>query len=131
MNDIPTLSNAEWEILKPMWADGPKAARDIFAACASKNDWGYKTVKTMLARLVKKGVLNYDQIGNSYLYRPVYSREEMTRAATGSFVQRVFDGAMTPFLAQFAENVSKDELALLQHELQRIERKKLKEDDSA
>ncbi|GMW00974.1 MAG: hypothetical protein AMXMBFR84_21110 [Candidatus Hydrogenedentota bacterium] len=125
---IPRVSEAEWDILKPLWDDGPLAARDIIARLDGKRDWAAKTVKTMLARLVEKGVIEYDQIGNSYLYRTVYTRDEMTRAAMGSFLDRVFDGAMRPFLAHFAEHVSDDELRLLRAELKRIER--VKQEDS-
>jgi len=121
---IPKLSELEWEILKPLWDKGPMAARDVYREVPEKYGWAYKTVKTMLARLVKKGAITYDQIGNSYLYRPVHSRDEMTRAATRSFVQRVFDGALTPFLARFAEEASEQDLKRLRRELARIEKEK-------
>lgn len=120
--DIPKLSDMEWEVMKPLWKHGPMAARDIYDAIPDSYGWAYKTVKTMLARLVKKNVLEFDRIGNSYLYRPVYTRSEMARDATGTFIRRVFDGAMSPFVAQFAEHASKDELAMLKRELERIER---------
>ncbi len=122
--DIPRLSEMEWEIMKPLWEHGPMAARDIFASVPGEYGWASKTVKTMLSRLVKKGVLAYDQIGNSYLYRTVYTRDEMAREATGSFVQRVFDGALSPFLAQFVEHVSDEELQVLKSEVARLEREK-------
>ncbi|MBL7645297.1 MAG: BlaI/MecI/CopY family transcriptional regulator [Candidatus Hydrogenedentes bacterium] len=125
--NVPKLSELEWEVMKPLWDRGPMAARDIFQAVPQEQAWAYKTLKTMLARLVKKGVLAYDQIGNSYLYRAEYTREEMTRATVGSFVNRVFDGAMQPFVACFAESVGEDELRVLRAELARIERARQKE----
>jgi BlaI family transcriptional regulator, penicillinase repressor len=125
--DIPKLSELEWEVMKPLWEQGPMAARDIYQAVPDEQGWAYKTLKTMLARLVKKGALTYDQIGNSYLYRAVHSREEMTRATMGSFVDRVFDGALQPFMAYFAESVDEDELKVLRAELARIERQRRKE----
>ena len=79
----PRLSEMEWEVMKPLWTHGPLAARDVYEKVPDGYGWAYKTVKTMLARLVKKGALAYDQVGNSYLYRPVYSREAMVREATG------------------------------------------------
>lgn len=118
---VPKLSELEWEILKPLWEHGPMAARDIYLRVSQENDWAYKTVKTMLARLVKKGALKYDQIGNSYLYQAAYPREEMTRAATRSFIRRVFDGALNPFVAHFAEHVSHEELQAIKREVERIE----------
>ena len=124
---VPKLSELEWEVMKPLWEQGPMAARDIFQAVPQEQAWAYKTLKTMLARLVKKGALTYDQIGNSYLYRAVYTREEMTRATVGSFVDRVFDGAMQPFVAYFAESVGEDELKVLRAELARIDRARQEE----
>lgn len=122
--EIPRLSEMEWEIMKPLWSQGPLAARDIYSLLPDKYGWAYKTVKTMLSRLVKKGALSYDQIGNSYLYRPVYTRDEMAGSATRSFIQRVFDGALTPFFAQFAEHVSDEEIQILKRELSRMEKDK-------
>lgn len=121
---VPRLSELEWEVMKPLWERGPMAARDIYQAVPEEQAWAYKTLKTMLARLVKKGALAYDQIGNSYLYRPAYTRAEMTRATVGSFVDRVFDGALQPFMAYFAESVDEDELKVLRAELARIERQR-------
>jgi BlaI family penicillinase repressor len=125
----PKLSELEWEVLKPLWDSGPMAARDIYREVPDRFGWAYKTVKTMLARLVKKGALTYEQIGNSYLYRPAFSREEMTREATQSFVKRVFDGALSPFLAHFADQVSKSDLKRLREELARLEAAKEREEE--
>ena len=123
----PKLSDGEWDVFKPFWDRGPLAARDVFAAVPQEREWSYRTVKTMLSRLVAKGALTYKQVGNSYLYRPVYSRGEMTRAATGSFIDRVFDGALRPFVAHFAESISDEELALLKSEIRAIELRKRRE----
>ncbi len=118
---IPKLSEQEWEVMKPLWEHGPMAARDVFAAIPDTQGWAYNTVKTMLGRLVKKGAIEYDQIGNSFLYRTVYSREEMSQDATSSFVQRVFDGALSPFLAHFAQSASPEELRRLRDELAQLQ----------
>jgi len=126
---LPRLSELEWEILKPLWERGPMAARDIFEAAPKDRRWAYRTVKTMLARLVKKKILTYDQVGNSYLYRPAYSREEMTQAAAGSFLRRVFDGALQPFFAHFADQASPAELKAIREMLRRTERRRESQED--
>ena len=123
-DQVPKLSEMEWEVMKPLWKHGPMAARDIYDKIPDRFSWAYETVKSMLARLVKKGVLTYDQVGNSFLYRTAYTRREITRAATGSFIRRVFDGGLSPFLAQFVEEASEEELALLKDELARREKAK-------
>ncbi|MCC6144157.1 MAG: BlaI/MecI/CopY family transcriptional regulator [Candidatus Hydrogenedentes bacterium] len=120
----PKISELEWEILKALWDNGPMAARDIYALVGDANHWAYKTLKTMLARLVKKGALDYQQVGNSYLYRPVFTREELTLTEARSFIGRVFDGALQPFVAHFAGQISDEELQVLQQELKRIQRER-------
>ena len=120
--DLPKLSEMEWEIMKPLWQHGPLAARDIFSYMPDKYGWAYETVKSMILRLVKKGAIAYDRVGNSYLYRAVYSHREMSRAATRSFVRRVFDEGVTPFFAHFIENSSEEEIALLKELLKEREK---------
>ena len=54
---VPRLSEMEWEIMKPLWQHGPMAARNIYDEVPDRYGWAYKTVKTMLARLVKGTVV--------------------------------------------------------------------------
>jgi BlaI family transcriptional regulator, penicillinase repressor len=119
---VPRLTEMEWDVVKPLWEKGPLAARDIYQLVPEERGWAYKTVKTMLARLVQKRALTYVQVVNSYLYEAAFTRKEITKAATRSFVQRVFDGALRPFVAQFMEQVSPEEIEVLKTELARIER---------
>ena len=72
--DRPALSPAEWEVMKTLWEQGPLDARSVFKALADEREWAYQTVKTLLSRLVAKGAVEYDQVGNSYLYRPAVPR---------------------------------------------------------
>lgn len=118
----PSLSNAEWEIMKIFWEKGSMAARDVYAALPDDTGWAYRTVKTLLSRLVAKGALNYDQVGNSYLYHAACSRESVTRKEMKSFISRVLDGSVSPLIARFIEeeNIPDSEI----DELRRILDKK-------
>lgn len=86
-----------------IWDDGPMPARDVHARLADQQDWAYSTVKTLLRRMVAKGWLEYDQIGNSFLYRPAVHREKAVRRAVREFSARVLNGALAPFVAYYAE----------------------------
>ena len=105
----PSISNAEWEVIRALWQHGPMAARDVYAALPEGHGWAYKTVKTLLSRLVAKGAVEYEQVGNSYLYRPVYTREQMTRKELKGFVDRVLEGSLAPLLAHFIEERDLDQ----------------------
>lgn len=109
------LAPTEWEIMKVFWARSPLAARDVFAALPQDNSWAYKTVKTLLARLVAKGALIYDEVGNSYLYRPAVEREQMTRQEVRSLFERIRGMTLSPLLAHFIEeaHLNEEEIAEL------------------
>ena len=101
--EIPSLAPAEWEIMKILWDHGPLAARDVFAKLPEKQDWAYKTVKTLLSRLVAKEALAYDQVGNSYLYRAAVDRQSVTKQEVQGVFQRMVSEAVAPVLMQFIE----------------------------
>lgn len=123
---IPSVSNAEWEIMKVFWDHGQLASRDVYAALPEGHGWAPKTVKTLLSRLVAKGALTYEPIGNSYLYRAACTREQVTRREVRSFVDRVLEGSLRPVLAHFIEErtLTEEELADLRRLLDAPPRKK-------
>jgi BlaI family penicillinase repressor len=121
-----TLAPAEWEIMKVLWDHGAMAARDVYAALPSDHGWAYKTVKTLLSRLVAKGAIAYDQIGNSYLYRAAVARDQMTRQEVRSVFQRIMSEAFSPVLAHFIDEaeLSDDEIKELKRKLDEKRQKK-------
>jgi BlaI family penicillinase repressor len=112
------ISAAEWEVMKLFWERGPMAARDVYAALPKRRGWAYKTVKTLLSRLVAKEALAYDQVGNSYLYRPAVDREAMTRQEVRNIFQKLASKALSPLLAQFI-----DEADLSDAEIRELKRR--------
>jgi BlaI family penicillinase repressor len=114
----PALSPAEWEVIKTLWDRGPLDARSVFAALEGDSSWAYQTVKTLLSRLVAKGAVDYDQVGNSYLYRAAVAREEMTRQEVRSVFDRVLGAAVSPVLAHFIDEADLSDEDI--RELQRL-----------
>lgn len=104
MEDVPRISGAEWEVMNVVWEDHPISAQDVVDATAERRSWNLQTVKTLLARLVKKDALSFEREGKRYLYRPLVPRESCVRAESDSFLDRVFGGAPSPLLAHFLKN---------------------------
>jgi BlaI family penicillinase repressor len=123
-NSLPSLSPAEWEVMKILWDGGALAARDVFKRLPAGRGWAYKTVKTLLSRLVAKGALAYDQVGNSYLYRAAINRDRATRQEVRSVFQRVISEACSPVLAHFIEEADLSEADIA--ELKRLLEEKRK-----
>ncbi|MDY6981957.1 MAG: BlaI/MecI/CopY family transcriptional regulator, partial [Pseudomonadota bacterium] len=65
-------------------------------------DWHLKTVRTLLDRLQKKGAVSASA-ERPCRYFPLVTREECIEAASSSFLDKVFDGALTPLVAHFVK----------------------------
>ncbi len=107
-----SISDAEWQVMNIVWDGQPMTAQEIIAALQGASDWAPATIKTMLHRLVAKEVLTYDLQGNRYVYRSRVRRADCVRAASRSFLERVFDGEAAPLLSHFlrASKLSAEEI---------------------
>ncbi len=126
MANIPRISETEWEVMEVLWQRSPLTAGEIVSALqADDRSWHEKTVKTLLSRLVKKRALGYRKDGRAYQYLPLAQKADCVRAASESFLDRVFGGALQPMLAHFVENkkLSPEELAQLKRLLTKKEGK--------
>jgi BlaI family penicillinase repressor len=117
MKSAPRISEAEWEVMKVVWKSSPCLAQDIILTLSKSSKWGPATIKTLLNRLVGKGALRFEKTGKSYLYSPSFSEEECRGAEADSFLQRVFDGALSPMISHFVQS-----RPLTQKELDSLER---------
>ena len=113
MAQLPNISETEWEIMKILWERSPLGASEIFIALAERDSsWHPKTAKTLLSRLVKKRAVGFRKDGRGYLYRPLVTEAECAGAESESFLDRVFEGSLTPMLAHFVKHrkLSKEEM---------------------
>jgi BlaI family penicillinase repressor len=97
----PRISDAEWTVMKVIWPLKTVTARQVVEALAGDAAWKPKTIHTLLSRLVQKGALATEKPAREYLFRPLLSEDECRLAASRSFITRVFDGKIAPFLACF------------------------------
>ena len=116
MKPGPRISEAEWEVMKVVWKRFPCLAQEIIHALTASAKWSPATVKTMINRLVGKGALKFERTGKSYLYRPAVTETECRAAEADSFLDRVFDGSLSPLLSHFVRSrrLTRQELAALE-----------------
>jgi BlaI family penicillinase repressor len=119
-----TISDAEWQVMNVVWEGQPLAAQEIVLALEDQADWAPATIKTMLHRLVKKGVLTYEEQGNRYVYRSRVKQSDCVKQASRSFLERVFAGDPAPLLAHFLRSakLSPDEVTQLRKLLESQEK---------
>jgi BlaI family penicillinase repressor len=104
MEKRPRISEAEWKVMKVLWARSPMSANDVIETLRPTTTWKPKTIKTLIDRLVRKKILGYRKAGRAYLYYPLVDEKETLKAETRSFLKRVYGGALKPLLATFLED---------------------------
>ena len=102
------ISNAEWDVMEPIWAVGACTAADVIRQLRATHDWNHSTIRTLLARLVEKGALAYDVDGSRYIYRAAISRRRCVRQEGRSFLEKAFGGDVAALLAHFVAEASLD-----------------------
>ncbi len=120
------LTEAEWEIMRVVWARQPCAAGTVQEELARTRDWAYSTVKTTMDRMVEKGLLRIEKIRNLQLFTACVSEVDAKRGELRKMLKRAFDGALTPMM-QFLiehEGLSREEASKLRELVDKAEGKK-------
>lgn len=92
------ITGGEWDILNALWGGGPSTARGVAERLSEERGWAYSTVKTMLDRMVDKGLARSRQVGNVWEYSAGVAEAEARKGAWRRFVDAAFGGAVAPAL---------------------------------
>ena len=87
--------------MRTLWRLGDASSGQIIADLVERTDWKPKTIQTLIRRLVQKGVIDFEQAGRERIYKAAISEQECQLQASQNFLDRVFDGELAPFLANF------------------------------
>ncbi|MBM7837146.1 BlaI family penicillinase repressor [Alkalihalobacillus xiaoxiensis] len=101
---MPSISDAEWEVMKILWKNPPKSASQVVTELEAIVDWKPKTIRTHLDRLTKKAIIKVNRDERIYTFTPLFSEDECKRAETNSFIKRVHDGTTKSMMVQFIED---------------------------
>lgn len=99
MEKLPQISEAEYEIMKILWADSPLSTNEICARAQKTHSWNQKTIHTLLTRLTNKKVLTYEQRGRMYYYSPLIEQDNYLKQENHLFLNRFYDGNVAPMLS--------------------------------
>ena len=99
MEKLPQISEAEYEIMKIVWAESPISTNSICEKIAPIHNWSNKTVHTLLSRLLSKHVISYEQRGRMYYYFPIVSKNKYLSQENHLFLSRYYDGEMPTLLS--------------------------------
>ncbi|MBS0198046.1 MAG: BlaI/MecI/CopY family transcriptional regulator [Planctomycetes bacterium] len=99
------LGEAELEVLRILWENGPLTVRDVLARLHERNrKVAYTTVLTFLSRLEQKGYVGSDKDEHAYRYKAKVSRQSVAKSRVRALLEQLYDGAAGPMVLQLIEN---------------------------
>ena len=110
------LTQAEWTIIKAVWQREPCTAPEIQQALQKETTWTYSTVRTLMDRMVVKGLLAAEKVRHPTLYRSAVTKAQAQRSELLYALKNAFNGALTPMVQCLLETdrLSAEELAELE-----------------
>lgn len=123
----PPISEAELDVLKILWKQGPGTVREINTQLKrKKRRWAYNTVLTLLTRLKEKRYVTSEKQGVAYVFHSVVSREKLLRQSLTELANRVCDGTRSPLVHALVQGgkLTADEIKELRKLIDKLEKKK-------
>ena len=110
------LTEAEWTIIKAIWEQEPCTAPAIQQLLENQTAWTYSTVRTVMDRMVTKGLLAARKERNVTFYSSAITRAQAQRGELLYALKNAFNGALTPMVQCLIETneLNAEELAQLE-----------------
>lgn len=104
MIKLPKISDSEWEIMKIIWSKEEVTSNEIIQSLKGKQEWKSTTIKSLISRLLSKGVIGFRKNGKEYFYYPLISEEESIKEESQSFLKRVFNGSINDMILNLVKS---------------------------
>ena len=98
------LTEAEWSVIKAVWENEPCTAPVIREKLLPATGWTYSTVRTLMDRMVAKGVLRARKEGKLTIYHSAVTRAQAQRGELFYALKHAFNGALTPMVQCLLES---------------------------
>jgi BlaI family penicillinase repressor len=93
------ITGSELEVMKLLWrAEDALSVTEIREGLRQSKEWESATIKTLIARLVSKGVVRQEK-RNVYYYSPVITEKEYSAWATDDLISRLYNGSARALVA--------------------------------
>ena len=110
------LTESEWPVIKAVWDTEPCTAPAIQEKLFKPTGWHYSTVRTLMDRMVAKGVLAAKKQGKLTIYQSAVTRAQAQHGELIYALKHAFNGALTPMVQCLldSKDLKADELAELE-----------------
>ena len=123
---LPQLAPAELDVMKTLWSSGSLSAREVHERLAQRTGWAYSTTRTVMERLVRKGLLRKQSSHGLHVYTAAVSRPTGLAQLVRDFAEQVLELREIPVAALFSKSdaLTAEELAELRALLEPTKAKK-------
>ena len=101
------LGDLEADIMVVIWELGSTTVRHVYETMLKQRKIAYTTVMTVMSRLAEKGILEKNKQGQTYVYRSLFSRAELTAAASNRIFKELLGAFGMPVMTQFLDALDK------------------------
>ena len=117
---LPT--DAELEVLKILWDEGPLTVRDIHDRLSRHKQLGYTSVLKMMQIMHDKGYVGRDTTERSHIYHARLQRNHTQRAMLDDLTKRAFGGSAAELVQRLlsSKSATKKELAEIRRMLKEM-----------
>src|SRR5664279_2714319 len=92
------LTEGEWAIMRAVWKNEPCAAPTVQEALQQTRNWSYSTVRTIMDRMVAKGLLRGEKVRHLTLYRAAVTSAQAQQGEVLYALKNAFNGALNPMV---------------------------------
>lgn len=94
MENMKKLPDAEFEIMKSVWAnDPPMTTAIIMEQLGKEKEWKIQTIVSLMLRLVRRGFLRSEKHGKERTYFPLVNKEDYLKFETENFMKQYHDSS--------------------------------------
>lgn len=118
-NKEHNISEAEWEVMRIVWTLGEIHTGDVIEQLQAKKNWSESTIKTLMGRLVKKGLLQTRKDGRRFVYSATVTQVQMMIKVTNELMSHMCDMHKGQVLIEILKNMplSKRDITTIEAEL--------------
>ena len=109
-NDF-NISDSELVVMRIVWSLGATTADPIYSTLDKTYQWAPSTIKTFLARLVKKGLLTNQRVSRKYVYQATCTEDEAIAQMAQDFMHKICARKHTNVILEMidASNLTEDD----------------------
>lgn len=103
------LGDLEADVMQIIWQEEKSTVRDVYEKLRLQREIAYTTVMTIMSRLAEKKLLEKEQVGNAYVYKPTVSEQEFARKVVSEVLDGLLEEFAEPAISHFVDRLSNED----------------------